>query len=126
MRLNISPSAGVAQQVQSEESQVSSPLSRTVTSDNVSNADSQKVPNSKKNSNVRQIKEAEVPEMVIKRNESPSVVLYQPDSTPNPEETPKDDLAIKNIFRVANKKASLARQQSAAKMDDIDPDQNGV
>ena len=65
MRLNISPSAGAAQQDKSEESQVSSPLSRTVTSDNVSNADSQKVPTSKKNSNVRQIKEAEVPEMVI-------------------------------------------------------------
>lgn len=56
----------------------------------MSNADSQKVLVSKKNSDARQLKEAEVPEMVIKRNKSPSIVLYQPDSTPNPEETPKD------------------------------------
>lgn len=44
--------------------------------------------------------------MVIKRNKSPSVVLYQPDSTPNPEETPKDEIALKNIFRVATKQSS--------------------
>lgn len=106
MRLNISPSAGAAPQVHSEESQESSPLSRTITSDNVSNADSQKVLVSKKNSDARQLIETEVPEMVIKRNKSPSFVLYQPDSTPNPEETPKDEIALKNIFRVATKQSS--------------------
>ena len=126
MRLNINPSAGAAPQLQSEESEVSSPLSRTVTSDNVSNADSQKVPVSKKNSDVRQIKEAEVPEMVVQRKKSPSVVLYQPDSTPNPEETPKDDIALKTIFRVATKASGSGRHQSAAKMGDVDPDQNSV
>ena len=63
--------------------------------------------------------------MAVKRNKSPSVV-YQPDSTPNPEETPKDNIALKTIFRVATKAHGLARQQSAAKMGDGDPDQNGV
>ena len=57
---------------------------------------------SKKNSGVRQYKEAEVPEMAIMGNKSPVVkVIYQPDSTPNPEETPKDEIAPKTMSSVA-------------------------
>ena len=40
--------------------------------------------------------------MAIMGNKSPVVkVIYQPDSTPNPEETPKDEIAPKTMSSVA-------------------------
>ena len=83
----------------SERSPDTSPLSRTVTSDNVSHAADVHMASASNNSTkqhpivVRQFKESEVPEMANQSNKSPSFVIYQPDSTPNPEETtPKEDL----------------------------------
>ena len=64
--------------------------------------------------------------MANSNSKSPSVVIYQPDWTPNPEETPKDDNTLKNLCSgvLAGKDSKLT--ESAAKTSEQDPDQNGM
>ena len=65
MRLNIIPQASESdQQLHNEESSDSSPLSRTVSDDNLSNADASIADKMKKNGfSARRSKETEVPEI---------------------------------------------------------------
>lgn len=70
-------------------------------------------------------KEADVPEIANESEKSPHVVIYQPDWTPNPEETPKDGASLKSVGgrRLAGNGDNTA--QSAAKTQKDEPDQNG-
>ena len=60
--------------------------------------------------------------MANQSDKSPAVVIYQPDSTPNPEETPKDTLALKALFCTTRSPTG----QNAAKTLGHDPDQNAA
>ena len=60
--------------------------------------------------------------MANQSDKSPAVVIYQPDSSVNPEETPKDTVALKALFCTTKSPAG----QNAAKKMGQDPDQNAA